>query len=393
MLKIAYSRKKCVSFAMSSYILIKAKNGVMKIKNFVKTNISLKYLIIIFLVGLVGFWLAETTKYKTEYPAYEAQLNAAEIMESCEKVLKEARLEMGIDIDRELDLNQTGLIGGEFTELTTTVGNLDAKRTATNPNFASLLVRYFFELGLEKGDTVYIGASGSFPSLVLATLSASRAMELKPVLIYSVGSSMYGANIPRFTFLEMIRILDEKDILENPVVAVSMGGNYDRAEGMFFPDSRKIIMQSIDESGVAFIYEENLAASIKKRLEIYKNYPNGKCFVNIGGAATNFGNTSESLEIPNGLNLTLENIPSGDQRGLMFEFAELGLPVIHLLNIRDLAMKSGLPIDPVPLPAPGDGEVYMTIAYRSEIIIPFVLIELILILIGRKKQKLPTVAK
>lgn len=359
----------------------------MKIKNLVKSNISIKYLVAIFIVGLAGFWLAETTKFKTEYPAYEAQLKAAKIMESSEKILKEARLEMGIDIDKELDLNQTGLIGGEFTQLTTTVGNLDAKRTATNPNFASLLVRYFHELGLKKDDNIYVGASGSFPSLVLATLSAAQAMELKPILIYSIGSSMYGANIPGFTFLDMIRILDEKEIMKNPVVAVSMGGNYDRAEGMFFPDSQEIILEIIDESGAIFIHEENLAASIKKRLEIYRNYPGGKCFVNVGGAASNFGNTNESLGIPNGLNLELENIPLSDQRGLMFEFATMGLPIIHLLNIRDLAMKNGLPIDPVPLPAPGDGEVYMTIAYRSEIIIPFILVELILLWIGRKKKK------
>ena len=55
--------------------------------------------------------------------------------------------------------------------------------------FAALLVRYFEEAGLEKGDTVAVGTSGSFPGLFIATLCAATEMELDTKVIASFGSS------------------------------------------------------------------------------------------------------------------------------------------------------------------------------------------------------------
>jgi poly-gamma-glutamate system protein len=43
-------------------------------------------------------------------------------------------------------------------------------------------------------------------------------------------------------------------------------------------------------------------------------------------------------------------MPAGPTRGLLFEFAARGVPVIHLLHVRGLAKDNGLPYDPVPLP-------------------------------------------
>jgi len=90
------------------------------------------------------------------------------------------------------------------------LGNLEAKRTSTNPAFAALLVKYFKEANLKKGDVIAIGASGSFPTLIVAVLSAARVLELEPLIIYSVGSSEYGANLPEFTFVEMLDSLNKK---------------------------------------------------------------------------------------------------------------------------------------------------------------------------------------
>jgi hypothetical protein len=46
------------------------------------------------------------------------------------------------------------------------------------------------------------------------------------------------------------------------------------------------------------------------------------------------------------------------KRGLMFEYAAMGLPVINLIDIRGLAIQNGIPVDPIPLPGPGEGRVY-----------------------------------
>ena len=49
------------------------------------------------------------------------------------------------------DLNETGLIGDYLTPVTTTLGNLEAKRTSVNPNAAALVVHLLFEAGSDQG--------------------------------------------------------------------------------------------------------------------------------------------------------------------------------------------------------------------------------------------------
>ncbi len=101
--------------------------------------------------------------------------------------------------------NGTGIIGDEFTPLTTSLGDVEAKRTSTNPAFAALLVKFFHDAGLKRGDVVAVGASGSFPALLLATLSTSRVLGLEPIVIYSIGASMYATPTSlEFTFVDML---------------------------------------------------------------------------------------------------------------------------------------------------------------------------------------------
>ena len=93
------------------------------------------------------------------------------------------------------------------------------------------------------------------------------------------------------------------------------------------------------------------------RLQIFDAEAGGRpvrCFVNVGGATANFGDTEASLEVPNGLVLKMPALPSSPSRGLIFEFAARGISVVHLLHVKGLARDNGLPFDPVPFPPPGD---------------------------------------
>jgi poly-gamma-glutamate system protein len=292
-------------------------------------------------------------------------------MKSSLEAIKEERLKRAIRLDLSLDPNQTGIIGEEYTELTTTLGNLEAKRTSSNPAFAALLVKYFKEANLKKGDAIAIGASGSFPGLILATLSAIKALELEPLLIYSIGSSEYGANIPEFTFVPMLDSLNKRNILPYHLLAISMGGYLDQAQGMFYPDSREIIEKMAQDSGTHFINIDSIEENIQYRMQLYKKAAFDrpiKAFVNIGGATPNYGNTATSITYPNGLVINGPKIPDHPERGLIFEYQSLRIPIIHLLNIRDLAAKNGLPIDPIPLPEIGEGGVYRQTSYNKVII-------------------------
>ena len=359
-------------------------------KSWVKGKLSLTHLSWAIVILLAGLFIAEQTKSIQPNYYFNEQIRAAQLMKICLETIKEERLKRNIPLDIELDPNQTGIIGKEYTQLTTTLGNLEAKRTSTNPAFAALLVKYFKEVNLKKGDTVAIGASGSFPGLILATLSAVKALELKPLLIYSIGSSEYGANIPEFTFVPMLDSLNKRNILPYHLLAISMGGYLDQAQGMFYPDSQEIIEQIARDSEVLFINTDNIPENIQQRMQLYRRTAKGqpiKAFVNIGGATPNYGNTNASITYPNGLVINGPKIPDHPERGLIFEYQSLRIPIIHLLNIRDLAAKNGLPIDPIPLPEIGEGGVYRQTSYNKVIIFLVIGIEFFYIFWALKNKR------
>lgn len=340
-------------------------------KQWVKPTISHRTIILACCLALMGLFLVQSTATKETHPYYDQQVAAARIVEQSFEILREAKLERGIPINRELDPNETGLIGDEFTVITTSIGNLEAKRTSTSPSFAALLVRLFAEAGLKPGATVAIGASGSFPGLIVATLAACEAMDVEPLLFYSVGASMYGANIPEFSFVAMLDAIRAHDLLPYEILAVSLGSDNDRGDGMFFPESREIMLEIAKSAGAPLILPENNAQSIQERLALYSKYNQDRLpdiFVNIGGASPNMGNTNASLQFPHGL-VERVNVSTEDpERGLIFEYLELGLPVIHLLNIRDLALKSGIALDPMPFPPIGSEDVYYVTKHNAWLI-------------------------
>ena len=286
------------------------------------------------------------------------QTEATALMARSLSSIKALRHARGLPIDRELDPNQTGIIGEEFTPITTSLGEVAAKRTSANPAFAGVLVRYLADAGLKPGDVVAIGASGSFPALLLATLSAARVLELKPIVIYSVGASMYGANLPGFTFVDMLAGLRADGLLPYHIAAVSPGGENDTGTGVPFDEAGTALIAETRRTGLPLVEGASLAERIQWRLRAYETAAGGRpvrCFVNIGGASANFGDTPEALALPNGLLLKVASVPASPTRGLIFEFTSRGIPVVHLLHVAGLARDNHLPYDPVPLAPIGRG--------------------------------------
>lgn len=285
--------------------------------------------------------------------AEEPRLRASRLMALSLSRIRELRRAAGVPVDRMLDSNDTGIIGDEFTPLTTSLGNVADKRTAANPAFAGVIAGYFQEAGLMRGDVVAIGASGSFPAFILATLSAAHALELEPVAIYSVGSSMYGANLPGFTFVDMLDGLRRDGLLPYQFVAIAPGGDDDAGRGVLFDETGDTLIAEARRSGLPMVGGVSLEAGIQERLRVFEAAAGGRpirCFVNIGGASASFGDTPASLHLANGLVRRVTSIPSSPTRGLVFEFLSSGVPVVHLLHVRGLARANHLPFDPVPFP-------------------------------------------
>ena len=341
-------------------------------RGFSRSRVHILGIILAAALAATGLFLAEghgglgAALARTAF--YDRQVRAAEIMRDCSLAIAEERTAREIHIAPELDPSGTGLIGAEFTPITTTLGVLEAKRTSTNPAFAALMVRYFLEAGLEPGDVVAVGASGSFPALILATLAACRALDLQPAVIYSIGASMYGANIPEFTFADMLTLLNRRGLLPYELTAVSLGGEGDAGGNGILGQGAECFEQAATRSGAPLLREDTMADSIKARMALFATAAQrlGRpvaCFVNVGGATANYGSTSASLDFPNGLVMQPKVMSAHRERGLIFEYAAMGVPVINLLDVRGLAVRNGLPVDPIPLPPPGEGGVYSTKAH------------------------------
>jgi poly-gamma-glutamate system protein len=195
--------------------------------------------------------------------------------------------------------------------------------------------------------------------LNLAALVATTALGAKLVAISSVGASTWGATDPMMTWLDMEMVVVNKGSFPSRSVAASLGGSKDRGESFFF-DGRELALEAIQRNELPLIFENSLIHSVKKRLELYRSKAGEqeiKVFINIGGAEANVGNCTHSWQIPQGL---VRRLPmcSHQNKGVVFWLAEKGAAVINLLDIRNIAASYGLPIDPIPLPQPGEGAIF-----------------------------------
>jgi len=288
------------------------------------------------------------------WPADREALSAASLMAEALAAIRSCREAGGIPIDPVSDPNRTGLIGLSDSPITTSPGHLEAKRTTTNPNFAAALVFLFREAGLQAGDAVAVGASSSFPGLILATLAASKAMQLRPLPVVSLGASNWGANDPRWTWLEIADCLEAAGIVEAKPLAASVGGEGDAGRDMS-PRGRAVLEAKARSAGIPLLVRPDLPSDVAARLDVFERAAEGaplKAFVNVGGSWVNMGTDAGVLALKPGLNWKMP-IPPPERRGLIQEMSLRGTPVIHLLFVKGLADRFGLPWDPVPLPAPG----------------------------------------
>ncbi|UCE06272.1 MAG: hypothetical protein JSW07_22290, partial [bacterium] len=87
-------------------------------------------------------------------------------------------------------------------------------------------------------------------------------------------------------------------------------------------------------------------------------------------------------------------IPPKVERGVLFEMAARNIPTIHLLYIKGLTLKYGLPWDPIPLPDLKDFELFdmtssLTIRFWTIAIIYWAIL-IILFIFGIKSNHSPT---
>ncbi len=319
-------------------------------------------LIALFIILLSGFLILENSKVTTYSEDYEIKLEASRLTAQCFEKIKQLKIKKNINIDKSTDLNHTGMIGQDFSEITTTLGNLEAKRTSTNPNMSAVIVHMFNELRLQPKDTIAVNFSGSFPALNIAVMCAIEKMNLEPIIISSIGSSTHGANDTELTYLDMENYLYSEGLITNRSSYFSIGGMYDIGQEMN-PETRDKIVKRLRNYGYKLLYDDDLIHNINARYDIYNSVNDVKCFVNVGGNDASFGDSNVMVYVDGGIITELPN--KDDSTGLIQLFLKDSKPAIHILNIKSLAAKYGLPVDPLPLPSVGEGGVYNTYKYNK----------------------------
>lgn len=335
-------------------------------------------------LSVLALVFAERSVSNVQQPYYQEKLHASKVMLLAMNAVKAQEAAMGFTIDLVNDPSATGMIGTEFTFITTDRGDLPAKLLTTNPNFAAVVVDMLGDAKLKKDDVVAVGVTGSFPALNIAVLSALETMELKPLVITSLGSSSWGANDPRMTWLDMERLLNEKRILRARSIASSIGGGKDLGRGLS-PEGRDLILQAIQRNQVTPMNDELLEDNIRHRLQIYNaaaGSKNIKAYINVGGGVASLGSSINGDLFPSGLSLSagFHNFPT---KGVLMLMAERGIPVIHLLNISEIAKRYGLSEEEAP-GSLGQGPVYYKARYdRIRLLVIIIVLVAITIVLAR----------
>ncbi|MDO9576680.1 MAG: poly-gamma-glutamate system protein [Candidatus Cloacimonadales bacterium] len=327
-----------------------------------KSNLSMLLLLIISLALFI--WVnGERVFVSEEY--YTEKLEAAKLMQYAEQVIKEHRLAQDIFIDEVNDPNLSALIGDKQSLIVTDRGNLTAKLTSLNPNFAATIVDMFKKAKLKKDDKVAFSCTGSFPAINIAVMSAAKVMELDLVIISSVGSSMFGATDPDFNWLDIETLLYDKGVFPFKSYATSMGGGRDLGRGLNLL-GRDAIIEAAGRNNVLLVNESSLEKNINLKMELYDEAVKGanyKLYINVGGGLSSLGNSVNGRLVKPGFHkyVSLKNIPL---KGTMFLFADRGIPIIHLLDITKFSEDYELPVAPDPLPEPGTGNMFKNERYN-----------------------------
>lgn len=268
---------------------------------------------------------------------------AVELTKEWFTVIDNMKREKGIISDTRSNVPYNCLIGDEWSEITTSLGSLEAKETATNPDFAALIVKLLHEGGIEKGEKVGVILSGSFPSLAISVLAALQTMEIDALVMSSLGSSTYGANQPGATWIDMENRLIRDGGMKFSSALVSTGAEGDTGLGME-QEGLNEISNAAARNYIELFIPGTLIESIDKRVKMFRE-AEIKLLINIGGNQAALGACPHASVIPNGLHFKINGC-SDKTRGVITRMNEEGVPFIHLLNIKDLASRNGIAVSP-----------------------------------------------
>ena len=328
-------------------------------------RMSLRIILLLALISAGTLTAVEVFRIRERQPWFKEKRMAARLSLRAFQAIKRERIDRGIDIDKESDPTESGVIGELMSLVTTNKGHLSAKQTSINPNFAAVVVDFLTRVGVNQGDTIAVGVSGSFPAINIAVYAAIEALKLNGIVISSTGASQWGANHPKLMWPDMEHALIQEGVFRTRSAAITPGGIDDSALGLSARGRRKL-RDVMMRSGLPMLEVEGYEDSLNKRMVLYAEKAGDheiRAYINVGGGAISVGTHLGKQMFRPGIN---RRLPRGTTPvdSIMARFVTQGIPVIHLSGINKLAQRFGMPLQPNKMPPVGEGKMFVREAYN-----------------------------
>lgn len=300
----------------------------------------------IFVALLVAWCAVQAFGFqRVPHPRQEVMRRAESRVRAAFAVVDSVKRARDLPLATESQVPWRAMLGEDYTPMTTTLGSLAAKEVATNPAWAGVLARLLDEAKVGPGDTVGILASGSFPSLNLATLAAVRELGAETKMVASLGASSFGANSRLATWLDIHAWVLAAGVLDSCSSRVTLGAEDDVGGGLT-EEGQAWLQQALDRNGQEAVRAASLDEAMADRLR-FLDPGSLAAVVNIGGGQAALGSCPHAAILPNGRWPAVPACRCRD-RGVLTRLQERGVPIINLLSLRELAMQQGLDPEPGP---------------------------------------------
>ncbi len=294
---------------------------------------------LIFCAALFAAFVKYNAQDQKLHSSLDLKLRAAEIAKRAFDHIANEREKLGLSFC-EKDIGKTGLIGLHKSIITTNRGCLKGKKATLNPNFAALIIDWLLQIKMRSCDQVALAITGSCPALNICVYAALSAMQIKPAIIASLTSSNWGANDPKFCWLDMEKSLFDAKLIPFRAQLYSVGGYGDCGLNLT-KKGADWALNKIKCSDRPLLECKNSAQSIQMRMDFYQSFFDSKridLYINVGGGIASVSRREKRVLAP-GLNLQRARAEKELFDSVMQRFGANNIPSIHLSNVTDLAIK------------------------------------------------------
>ncbi len=335
-----------------------------------QSTVSWQVHLVIAIAAVISLLIVESFKINVRQRYYKEKIGAARYMLKGMELLKQYRLQRIGPINKEIDPLRSGLIGVLSSPITSTTVDIDSKLMSINPNWAAVMVAMLKEAKVKNNSTVAVSFTGSFPAMNLAVVSAAKSMGLRLIIITSLASSTWGANIPNFTWLDMEHVLNTKQFCDYKSVAASLGGIQDNALGMP-EEGKRILRNTVFKHNITLLELDTVKKSIDARMEIYHDKAKDSqiaAYINVGGGTVAVGSFIGKMRYKPGLNI---KAPRKALRidSVMSRFGNEQTPILNINYIKTLAKNYNFPEWGKRIPKIGEGETFNRWEYNKPLVV------------------------